>query len=92
MLLLHLLLYLYCCQALAQVDNYLRRLGVVREAVDDTAGAAQMVSQQKLQASVGAAGICVSACWAAACERQQLRSSHDGDALRTACLTTRLCG
>lgn len=40
-------------QALAQVDNYLRRLSVVREAVDDTAGAAQMISQQKLQ-GVGA--------------------------------------
>lgn len=38
-------------QALAQVDNYLRSMGVVKEAVDDTAGAAQMVSQQKLQVS-----------------------------------------
>lgn len=36
-------------QALAQVDNYLRRMSVVREAVDDTAGAAQMIAQQKLQ-------------------------------------------
>lgn len=33
------------------MDNYLRRLSVVREAVDDTAGAAQMIAQQKLQAS-----------------------------------------
>jgi hypothetical protein len=38
-------------QALAQVDNYLRRLNVVKEAVDDTAGAAQAVSREKLQAS-----------------------------------------
>lgn len=37
-------------QALAQCDGYLRRLpGVVREAVDDTAGAAKMVADQKLR-------------------------------------------
>ena len=36
-------------QALAQVDGYLRRLGVVREAVDDTAGAAQAVAAQRLE-------------------------------------------
>lgn len=36
-------------QALAQVDGYLRNLKVVKEAVDDTAGAAQMVSQQQLK-------------------------------------------
>jgi prephenate dehydratase len=36
-------------QALAQVDNYLRAMNVVREAVDDTAGAAQMVATQQLQ-------------------------------------------
>lgn len=41
-------------QALAQTDNYLRNLNVVREAVDDTAGAAQTVSKQQLQVSVGA--------------------------------------
>jgi hypothetical protein len=29
-------------QALAQTDGYLRRLNVVKEAVDDTAGAAQV--------------------------------------------------
>ena len=29
-------------QALAQTDGYLRRLGVINEAVDDTAGAAQV--------------------------------------------------
>lgn len=29
----------------------MRSMGVVKEAVDDTAGAAQMVSQQKLQVS-----------------------------------------
>ncbi|KAF8071048.1 ADT2 [Scenedesmus sp. PABB004] len=40
-------------QALAQTDTYLRRLGVVREAVDDTAGAARMVAAEKLQ-GVGA--------------------------------------
>lgn len=40
-------------QALAQTDTILRRLNVVREAVDDTAGAAQMVAQQQLQ-GVGA--------------------------------------
>lgn len=33
-------------QALAQVDGYTRKLpGVVREVVDDTAGAAQMVAR-----------------------------------------------
>ncbi|GFH08081.1 uncharacterized protein HaLaN_02989 [Haematococcus lacustris] len=32
-------------QALAQCDGYLRKLGVVKEAVDDTAGAAQMELQ-----------------------------------------------
>ncbi len=31
------------------MDGYLRRLNVVREAVDDTAGAAQMVSRQQLR-------------------------------------------
>jgi prephenate dehydratase len=36
-------------QALAQTDTYLRKLGVVKEAVDDTAGAAQMVARQQLQ-------------------------------------------
>jgi prephenate dehydratase len=41
-------------QALAQCDGYLRSLGVVREAVDDTAGAAQAVSQQRL---VGVAAV-----------------------------------
>ncbi|WIA11782.1 hypothetical protein OEZ85_011875 [Tetradesmus obliquus] len=40
-------------QALAQTDTYLRKLGVVKEAVDDTAGAAQMVARQQLQ-GVGA--------------------------------------
>ena len=36
-------------QALAQVDGYLRGMpGVVREAVDDTAGAAQIIAQQQL--------------------------------------------
>lgn len=39
-------------QALAQTDTYLRRLGVVREAVDDTAGAAQMVATQQLKVRV----------------------------------------
>ena len=32
-------------QALAQVDGYTRNMGVIREAVDDTAGAAQMVAE-----------------------------------------------
>lgn len=36
-------------QALAQTDTYLRRLNVVKEAVDDTAGAAQMVARQQLK-------------------------------------------
>ena len=35
-------------QALAQCDGYIRRLGVPREAVDDTAGAAQMIQSQGL--------------------------------------------
>lgn len=34
-------------QALAQVDGYTRNMGVVREAVDDTAGAAQMVADNQ---------------------------------------------
>ncbi len=34
-------------QALAQVENYVRRMpGVTREAVDDTAGAAKLVAQE----------------------------------------------
>lgn len=34
-------------QALAQVENYVRKMpGVTREAVDDTAGAAKMVAQE----------------------------------------------
>lgn len=41
---------LFCLlQALAQTDTYLRRLNVVKEAVDDTAGAAQMVARQQLK-------------------------------------------
>lgn len=32
-------------QALAQTDGYLRKMGVVREAVDDTAGAAKMIKE-----------------------------------------------
>jgi arogenate/prephenate dehydratase len=45
--------WLIFVQALAQCDGYLRALGVVREAVDDTAGAAQAVATQQLQ-GVGA--------------------------------------
>jgi len=41
-------------QALAQVDVYLRRLGVVREAVDDTAGAARAVAEGQM---VGVAAV-----------------------------------
>lgn len=33
-------------QALAQCDGYLRRMGVVREAVDDTAGAAMQIAKE----------------------------------------------
>lgn len=33
-------------QALAQTDGYLRRLGVVREAADDTAGSARLVAER----------------------------------------------
>ncbi|GLC45006.1 hypothetical protein PLESTB_001744400 [Pleodorina starrii] len=42
-------------QALAQCDAYLRRMAVVKEAVDDTAGAAQIVARQGLQ---GVGAIC----------------------------------
>ncbi|KXZ52182.1 hypothetical protein GPECTOR_10g811 [Gonium pectorale] len=42
-------------QALAQCDGYLRRMAVVKEAVDDTAGAAQIVARQGLQ---GVGAIC----------------------------------
>ncbi|XP_057477005.1 arogenate dehydratase/prephenate dehydratase 2, chloroplastic-like [Actinidia eriantha] len=49
-------------QALAQCENTLTKLGVIREAVDDTAGAAQFVALHKLKdtaavASLGAARI-----------------------------------
>ncbi|KAK9154139.1 hypothetical protein Sjap_001619 [Stephania japonica] len=49
-------------QALSQCENTLTKLGVVREAVDDTAGAAQYVALQQLKdagavASAGAAKI-----------------------------------
>ncbi|KAM7499189.1 hypothetical protein LguiA_023603 [Lonicera macranthoides] len=49
-------------QALAQCEHTLTKLGVIREAVDDTAGAAQFVALHKLKdtgavASVGAAKI-----------------------------------
>lgn len=33
-------------QALAQTDTYTRQLGVVRENVDDTAGAAKMIAEE----------------------------------------------
>jgi arogenate/prephenate dehydratase len=36
-------------QALSQCDGYLTRMGVVKEAVDDTAGAAKAISQQQLR-------------------------------------------
>lgn len=40
-------------QALAQVENYVRKMpGVTREAVDDTAGAAKMVAQEGWRYSV----------------------------------------
>ncbi|MEW5299050.1 MAG: hypothetical protein WDW36_002100 [Sanguina aurantia] len=42
-------------QALAQCDLYLRKLGVVKEAVDDTAGAAQTVARLQL---VGVGAVC----------------------------------
>jgi prephenate dehydratase len=35
-------------QALSQVDDYLRRMGVVKESVYDTAGAAKTVAENKL--------------------------------------------
>ncbi|KAK3001007.1 hypothetical protein RJ639_021115, partial [Escallonia herrerae] len=49
-------------QALAQCENTLTKLGVIREAVDDTAGAAQFVALHQLKdtgavASLGAASI-----------------------------------
>jgi hypothetical protein len=69
-----------CKQALAQVDSYLRRLGVVKEAVDDTAGAAMMVARQQLQVGVSrgdaaAEALCVvlrARPWRAAIEHSQL--------------------
>ena len=36
-------------QALSQCDGYLTRMGVVKEAVDDTAGAAKAIAQQQLR-------------------------------------------
>jgi len=44
-------------QALAQCDGYIRAMNVAREAVDDTAGAAQMISRKQM---VGCAAICSS--------------------------------
>jgi arogenate/prephenate dehydratase len=35
-------------QALSQCDGYLTRLGVIKEAVDDTAGAAAYIAQNNL--------------------------------------------
>jgi hypothetical protein len=61
-------------QALAQVDNYLRRMSVVREAVDDTAGAAQMIAQQKLQ--VGGASAILAAAAAVAAAAAAARVQH----------------
>lgn len=36
-------------QALSQTDGYLTRMRVIKEAVDDTAGAAKTIAQQKLR-------------------------------------------
>ncbi len=36
-------------QALSQCDGYLTRMGVIKEAVDDTAGAAKTIAQQQLR-------------------------------------------
>lgn len=44
---------LFCSQALAQCDTYIRALGASKGAVDDTATGAQVVASQKLQ-NVGA--------------------------------------
>ena len=36
-------------QALAQCENYLDKLGVIKEAMHDTAGAAQLIQNEKLE-------------------------------------------
>jgi arogenate/prephenate dehydratase len=36
-------------QALSQCDGYLTRMGVIKEAVDDTAGAAKAIAAQQLR-------------------------------------------
>lgn len=47
-------------QALAQVENYVRKMpGVTREAVDDTAGAAKMIAQEGWRCS----SVCHSLFW-----------------------------
>ena len=40
-------------QALSQCDGYLTRMGVIKEAVDDTAGAAKMIAAQQLKCVAG---------------------------------------
>jgi prephenate dehydratase len=35
-------------QALAQTENYLDKLGVIKEAMNDTAGAAQLIQKEGL--------------------------------------------
>lgn len=57
-------------QALSQCDNYLRNMkGVVREAVSDTAGAAQAIAQQGLRCATSSdvvpesAQASIHACW-----------------------------
>lgn len=42
----------WLCQALSQCDGYLTRMGVVKEAVDDTAGAAKAIAQLQLRCVV----------------------------------------
>jgi hypothetical protein len=40
-------------QALSQCDGYLTRMGVIKEAVDDTAGAAKAIAAQQLRCACG---------------------------------------
>ena len=49
---------LHLRQALSQCDGYLTRMGVVKEAVDDTAGAAKAIAQQQLRCVACNAVLC----------------------------------
>ena len=79
-------------QALSQCDNYLRNMkGVVREAVSDTAGAAQAIAQQGLRWATGNAAVAntaqssIHACWPVMTKMVLLRGHCPRCSLPIAC-------